>query len=105
MTYTYAILDVSPEAHQEIHVKLKAAGYQRALHEDGVIDMHGIALRAEKGSKPDAEQWLIIQAGYKALRRDGNVGAFKLALQLAGFAPCPGCDYIKEHCRCSKETS
>lgn len=48
MTYTYAILDVSGEAYDEIAGKLKAAGYDQVFHEyDGevVIDMHGIALR------------------------------------------------------------
>lgn len=43
-TYTYALLEVSPAAHREIESKLRAAGYDHALHEDGVIDMHGIAL-------------------------------------------------------------
>lgn len=52
MTHTYAILDVSPEAYAEIRAKLEEAGYQHAFHtrvRDGeeVIDMHGIALRAD----------------------------------------------------------
>lgn len=47
-TYTYAVLDISAAAFEEIRAKLAAAGYQHAFHEssDGrtVIDMHGIAV-------------------------------------------------------------
>jgi hypothetical protein len=49
VTYTYAILEISRAAYEEIAAKLKAAGYQHAFHqEDGetVIDMHGIALKS-----------------------------------------------------------
>jgi hypothetical protein len=45
MTHTYAILDVSKKTFDEIRAKLDAAGYQHAFDRD-VIDMHGIALRA-----------------------------------------------------------
>lgn len=62
MTYTYAILDVSPACYAEIRQKLDAAGYQQAFHldrEEGieleVIDMHGIAIRAEAKSGADQE--------------------------------------------------
>ena len=50
MTYTYAILDVSANAYREIREKLAAAGYQHAFADQGdgeVIDMHGIALKAD----------------------------------------------------------
>lgn len=55
MTYTYAILQVSKAAYDEIKAKLQAAGYDQAVHEDpdgreAVIDMHGIALQAEDSS-------------------------------------------------------
>ena len=46
MTYTYAVLEVSPAAHAEIKAKLLAAGYQHAIKGD-TIDMHGIALEPE----------------------------------------------------------
>lgn len=49
-TRTYAVLDVSPAVYAEIAEKLKAAGYDQAFYREGddaVIDMHGIALRAE----------------------------------------------------------
>lgn len=47
MTYTYAILPVTPKTYREIAQKLKEAGYEQAFHEEEektVIDMHGIAL-------------------------------------------------------------
>ena len=47
MTYTYAVLRISPEAHAEIKAKLLAAGYQHAIKGD-TIDMHGIALEPEE---------------------------------------------------------
>ena len=52
-TYTYAILEVSKEAYDEIRAKLEKAGYQQAFHQSPtedqeVIDMHGIALAVEK---------------------------------------------------------
>ena len=49
MTYSYAILDVSPGTFDEIAEKLRAAGYDHAFDRD-VIDMHGIALRANATS-------------------------------------------------------
>lgn len=49
MTYTYAILPVSKAAFEEIRAKLVEAGYGDAISEDdGVIDMHGIALQPEE---------------------------------------------------------
>lgn len=56
MTYTYAILEVSAVTYDEIAEKLAAAGYQEALHDDGLIDMHGLALkRAEQPTTPTTE--------------------------------------------------
>lgn len=51
-TYTYAILEVSKAAYEEIKKKLEDAGYHHALHtHEGeptpVIDMHGIGLKQE----------------------------------------------------------
>jgi hypothetical protein len=46
-TYTYVLLDVSPDTYYEIYDKLLEAGYDHCFHlDDGhvVIDMHGIAL-------------------------------------------------------------
>ena len=50
-THTYVVLDVPEEFFKFVWDKLKAAGYDQALHKDGsvaVIDMHGIALGVEK---------------------------------------------------------
>jgi hypothetical protein len=43
VTHTYAILELSREAFDEIAAKLRAAGYDQAFHGD-VIYMHGIAV-------------------------------------------------------------
>ncbi len=43
-THTYVTLEVSDAAYTEIFNKLRAAGYDHALNEDGEIDMHGLAL-------------------------------------------------------------
>jgi|SRR6185295_6072699 len=53
MTYTYAILEVSPSAYQEIHDALERAGYAHCFEgREGVIDMHGLALRAKDPVAP-----------------------------------------------------
>ena len=49
-TYTYAILELSPAAFNEIKDKLEAAGYQEQFDvEDGkyIIDMHGLAVKEQ----------------------------------------------------------
>jgi uncharacterized lipoprotein YehR (DUF1307 family) len=51
-THTYAILEISQAAFDEIKAKLEAVGYQDQFHDEGehlVIDMHGIAVRAING--------------------------------------------------------
>lgn len=44
MSHTYALLEVSATAYDEIRKLLEAAGYGHAFADDGAIDMHGIAL-------------------------------------------------------------
>lgn len=47
-TYTYVILEVSPDTYDEIYNKLKKAQYDQSFHVDSgsvLIDMHGIALK------------------------------------------------------------
>lgn len=59
MTYTYAILDVSPACYKEIARKLRTAGYESSFDktdEGEVIDMHGIALRMEPADEVPASQ-------------------------------------------------
>jgi hypothetical protein len=43
-THTYAELEVSKAAYDEIAVLLRRAGYNHVFMEDGTIDMHGIGL-------------------------------------------------------------
>lgn len=45
-THTYAVLEITFEAWEEIADKLRAAGYDHAFDGD-VIDMHGIAVKPE----------------------------------------------------------
>lgn len=55
-THTYALLEISAEAYDEIAGKLRAAGYGHAFGSKGEIDMHGIAVtrgeRAESAIIP-----------------------------------------------------
>lgn len=66
MTRTYATLEVSAPAYDEIARKLLEAGYDQAFHGNGIdpfddIDMHGIALT--RGPSAPIEQILdAIQA-------------------------------------------
>ncbi len=46
-THTYALLELSPTAFEEIRSKLEAAGYSHAFHEPDMIDMQGIAVKLE----------------------------------------------------------
>lgn len=57
MTYTYAVLEISSDAYEEIKAKLQKAGYDHAFH-DRVIDMHGIAL-----APSTAPDWLECSHG------------------------------------------
>jgi hypothetical protein len=51
-THTYAELEVSYEAWQEIAGKLHEAGYGQVFVAAGTMDMHGIALVLEASSTP-----------------------------------------------------
>jgi hypothetical protein len=44
MTHTFALLELSPAAYDEICGKLRAACYDHAINVDGTIDMHGIGI-------------------------------------------------------------
>ena len=61
MTHTYALLEVSNAAYQEIKRKLVDAGYSHAIHSDGEIDMHGIALIIDKSKPPKPRPPHLIQ--------------------------------------------
>lgn len=47
VTYTFVELALSKAAYDEIAGKLRAAGYDQAFGDDGLIDMHGLAVSAE----------------------------------------------------------
>jgi hypothetical protein len=50
MTYTYVVLELSPESYKEIRQKLLDAGYANMfdfVNNREVIDMRGIALMKE----------------------------------------------------------
>lgn len=46
-THTYALLELSAAAYEEIERKLREAGYHHAFDDNGVIDMHGIGIGRE----------------------------------------------------------
>ncbi len=50
-SHTFAKIEVSAFAFEEIWAKLLAAGYQHAFVDENTIDMHGLALVLE----PDPE--------------------------------------------------
>ncbi len=53
MTHTYATLEISAQAFDEIARKLKDAGYDTAFDDRGtLIDMHGIALVLQEPPDP-----------------------------------------------------
>jgi hypothetical protein len=87
MTYTYAILKVSPRAFAEIADRLNAAGYASAFHDEGddgvVIDMHGIALaRASLTDATEIEPGTTIEIG-TILSQRTKAGMVELALNEA----------------------
>ena len=83
-THTYAVLEVSPLVYAEIKDKLKAAGYDQALHESGVIDLNGLALQSQDGPGSDsAEKILEAAAGLKDIITDAKA---KLLLALEAAA-------------------
>lgn len=55
-TRTYALLEISFAAYQEIAKKLKDAGYDHAFMKNGHIDMHGIAVSS--APHPEVESLL-----------------------------------------------
>lgn len=55
MTNTYAILELSKEAFEEIREKMRAAGYGDACAETydgvGIVNMQGVVLRGPKNRR------------------------------------------------------
>lgn len=52
-THTYAELELSQAAYDEIKTKLLAAGYGHALMDGGTINMHGIGVTREPAEPRD----------------------------------------------------
>lgn len=55
MTHTFAELEISDTAYNEIRSKLESAGYEHAFMDDGAIDMHGIGVK-KKAKPPEPEK-------------------------------------------------
>lgn len=52
VTHTYAILEVSQAAYDEVAAELRNAMYHHVFHDD-FIDMNGIALAVRKPNESD----------------------------------------------------
>jgi hypothetical protein len=68
MTYTYAIIHVSQRTYDEIRSKLESVGYQDQIDHAGNLDMHGMALAADRpGEEPSTEVMVeqLLAAGWK----------------------------------------
>ena len=85
MTYTYAIMKVSPELYAEVLKQFDSAGYQDQLHETSehgiVIDMHGIAL--SKGEATQSVPTLLTPLSEEEKRTAVSAAAQKLTNLLA----------------------
>jgi hypothetical protein len=57
MTHTYALLQISATAYEEIAQRLRAAGYAHAFGDEGELDMHGIALVRGEPVAPRVCRW------------------------------------------------
>lgn len=61
MTHTFALLELSPMAYEEIRGKLLDASYDHAINTDGTIDMHGIGIACDLAVALETTEsgWLI----------------------------------------------
>ena len=55
-TYTYVTMELSPATYAEIRKILMDAGYNHAFHEDGIIDMNGLAVKDDL-NKAEYADW------------------------------------------------
>lgn len=100
VTHTYAELEISPAAYDEIAKALRAAGYDHVFHgppDAGVIDMNGIGLlrqtpeRCEHGCllSEVCDACKVEPQGYEAGRRAGLEHAaavmYTLSQEIAGL--------------------
>lgn len=68
MTYTYALLEVSPEAFAEIAGKVIDGGAADAMLDNQTIDMHGLALRRKEPFPVPLGTVRVTEADRKAAR-------------------------------------
>lgn len=54
-TYTYVTLAVPREMHALVEERLRAAGYGHAIDDEGLIDMHGLALVVDEQEDNEAD--------------------------------------------------
>jgi hypothetical protein len=47
-THTYVLMEVSKATYDEIANKLRDAGYEHTISDEGELDLHGIALVIEQ---------------------------------------------------------
>lgn len=74
-THTYVTLKISQAAYNEIRSKLIEAGYHHALHEDGIIDMHGLAV-IPGSSNPDPiipQRVFLDEALFLGIKKESQV--------------------------------
>lgn len=64
MTYTFALLEISQTAFDEIANKLTDAGYTHAFSDGGkVIDMHGIGLTPSVSKADEDTEYVCNRCG------------------------------------------
>lgn len=72
MTRTYALLQISAPAFNEIAQRLAQAGYAHAFAVEAVIDMHGIGLSVDPAIKP-GDTTIDIRSLLSARTKEGLV--------------------------------
>lgn len=107
MTHTYAILEISSAAFEEIKAKLEAADYQHLFAENGtVIDMYGIAVKATPKDGPNEQllkgelhsAWVSTELAIRDLIQDSQTDLQQRAEQYGRRISQP--DHIRQVLDC-----